>query len=473
MTWLTWRLLAGGGRARALMVLGCTAAVTVLLLLALTLVLLPRTAEEALYEVIADPGTRGGFVLAVLLLVLPPLLLLRQAVRFGTAARERRLAGLRVAGATPGDVRLLSTLEVALPALAGGALGVVGFWLLRSLAGGDPSQWDPALDGTCTYRDENGTTFTVTDCGSYLGGTLGQLVPRSVTPSWWMLLLVVLAVAAVGAVVGARLGGRLALSPHGVVRDRPARAPRPWGLLAVLVAVAVTPLSVAYYDWSDGLLTFVPIVIAVLGVVSLGPWVAHRAGARALRRTTRPAVLLASARLVADPRPAGRAAAAVGGIGLAGGGAVAFLVGLLNAGQAEAYYLIPLALVAGCLLVGLAVVCGTVAVHAVESLSDRRRSVAAQVAQGVPVEVLERSLRWEVGLVAVPLGVAGALLGGFALTALELEALSVGDVVLAAVVAVGAAAVMTVLVLAAVLLAVRAVRPAVRAAARPEHLRTA
>lgn len=472
MTWLTLQLLVRGERVRTLLVVGCTAVVTTLLLLALTLLLLPEVADEALYEVVADAGTRGGFVLAVLLLVVPPLLLLRQAVRFGTAARERRLAGLRVAGATPGDVRRLGALEVGLPALAGGVLGVVGFGALRALAGGVPVG-RPSLAEVCGVRDASGTTVEVRcETGSPIG-SLGQLVPSTVEPAWWMVLLVVLGVGLLGTAVGARVGGQVALSPHGVVRSRPASPPRPWGLAVVAVAVLSTPAALATYDWAGALSTFVVIAVAMLGVVSLGPWVAYRAGLRVLRRTERPAALLAAGRLVADPRPAGRAAAAVGGIGLAGGGAVGFLVDLVSAGQAEAYYLVPLALVAGCLLVGLAVVCGTVAVHAVESLGDRRRSVAAQVAQGVPVAVLERSLRWEAGLVAVPLGVIGGVLGALALSAVALYSPSLGDVLSVLLLGVVAGVVMAVLTLVAVVVTVRLVRPAVRSAVRPENLRTA
>lgn len=472
MTWLTLRLLVGGERLRTVLVVACTAAVTTLLLVALTLLLLPEVADEALYEVVADAGTRGGVVLAVLLLVVPPLLLARQAVRFGTAARERRLAGLRVAGATPGDVRRLGALEVGLPALAGGALGVLGFVVLRAVAGGTPTAPQPG--GPCGTTDDGGLTVTAADCGwSGAVGGLGQLVPRTVEPSWWMLLLVVLAVSAAGAVVGGRIGAQVALSPHGVVRRRPSSPPRPWGLLVLVGAVVAVPLALATYSWADGLGIFVLIAAAMLGVVSLGPWVAYRSGRRVLARTARPAALLAASRLLTDPRPAGRAASAVGGIGLAAGGSLGFLLDLITADQAEAYYLVPLGLVAGCLLVGLTVVCGTVAVHAVESLGDRRRSVAAQVAQGVPVDVLERSLRWEAGLVAVPLGVLGGVLGALTMGGASLYAPAVGDVVVLVLLAAVAGVVMATLTLLAVVLTVRLVRPALRSAVRPENLRTA
>jgi hypothetical protein len=109
-------LTRAGGWPRAVLLAGCTAVVCGLLLVAVALLRLPEQPEESLFSLVAESGLRGGTTLATVLLAVPPLLLLYQAVRLGTAARERRLAGLRLAGATPGQVRRLGAIEVGIPA---------------------------------------------------------------------------------------------------------------------------------------------------------------------------------------------------------------------------------------------------------------------------------------------------------------------------------------------------------------------
>jgi putative ABC transport system ATP-binding protein len=71
----------------------------------------------------------------------------------------------------------------------------------------------------------------------------------------------------------------------------------------------------------DGAFTLAGVLLVVLGAIALAPWVALRAGQRAARHTSDPATLIAAAHLVADPRPAGRAAAAIGAIGIVSGAA--------------------------------------------------------------------------------------------------------------------------------------------------------
>lgn len=89
------------------MLAACAAVSTALLLVAWTLLLLPTNPHELLFNLVAEPGLRGGTALATVLMVLPLLLLVHQVIRLGTSARERRLAALRLAGATPGEVRVL------------------------------------------------------------------------------------------------------------------------------------------------------------------------------------------------------------------------------------------------------------------------------------------------------------------------------------------------------------------------------
>jgi hypothetical protein len=71
---------------------------------------------------IQEDGIRSGVALAALLLAVASCLLAYQALRLGTAARDRRLAAFRLAGATPRQVRGLGAVEAGVAGLAGGIL---------------------------------------------------------------------------------------------------------------------------------------------------------------------------------------------------------------------------------------------------------------------------------------------------------------------------------------------------------------
>ena len=449
MTTIAAMLLRTGGRLRPLLVVLCTAVVTALALVAIAMALLPSQPEESLFGVVRDPGTRGGAAFAVVLMTLPLALLLHQALRLGNAGRQRRLAGLRLAGATPREVRLLGAAEVALPALVGAVLGVGLFWLLRQTIGGRG------------YDDlERGGLQGLVGADQSIG-----LVPTSVTPPWWSVLLVIAGVTLVGLVLGLRAGREVALTPHGVVRQQRFRPPRPWGALLILGAALLAPVSLSRSD--TVLIAVTAIALAVLGLVALAPWSAYVLGRVATRRMSSVAGLLAAQRLVTDPRPAGRAGAAVGGIGLVAGGVGALLGDLVGSGTLEFFYLFSVALVIVCLLATLVVVSLTLAVHSAESLTDRRRSMSSLHALGVPSEEIRASQLWEGSLVAVPMSLLGAVVGAAALSMVG-DGGAVGS--LGALIGVVAT---PLLALLAVRVAVALTAPVARRAIDPEHLRTA
>lgn len=442
MTRLAWTLLRAGGWPRALLVAACTAVSTGLLLVVVALLRLPEHPQEDLSRLVADPGTRYGTAFAVALLVVPPLLLLHQAIRLGTAVRDRRLAALRVAGATPAEVRRLGAFEVGAPALAGSAAGVGVYLVLRALLGGTPAPggWEANAD---------------------------KLVPLTVAPAWWQGVIVVVAVAAAGAVVGLSGIRRVVLTPFGVTRRQPSSPPRPWGILLLVAAVPVA--GAALVTGGGGLASQVlgaaVVGSTVLGVVSLASWVAAGTGRLLEPRVRSASGLLAARRLVADPRPAGRAASAVGGIALVSGGAATLLGDVLESG--DPFYFSSLALVGLCLLGALVVAAASLALHAVESLLDHKRSVASLAALGTDVGHLERAQRLEATYAALPLACLGVALGSAVLLPLT-DGLSARAVAL-----VGANLLLTpCLVWLALLAATRATAPLVRRAAEPAHLRT-
>jgi hypothetical protein len=380
----------------------------------------------------------------------PPLLLLLQAVRLGTSARERRLAGLRLAGATLADIRRIGGVEVGVPAFVGSLLGNVLYVGLRAALGGVDRRTDPRFD------PESGL----------------HLVPTTVGPTWWHAGLVVLGVTALGVFVG-RLGSSgLVVTPLGVARRTATRPPRPWAGLGLLLAA---PVSVGVYLLAFGdvrraastAVALAAVALAVLGMVALAAWAAYRAGLVAERRATSAAALLAARRLVSDPRPAGRAAAAVGGIALVSGGTGVLVASEMADGSSDPFYLTSLGLVAAALLVALAVVVGSLAVHSTETLMGQKRSMAALLAQGASTREVSRSQFWELLLASLPVTVLGVVLGSLALGAVGgLRPGPSSFLVLLNLVLTPA------LVVLAAFLATSLIRPLVRRSTSPEHLRT-
>jgi hypothetical protein len=100
---------------------------------------------------VANRGTRPGTAFAFGLMILPVAAFLYQTARLASPDRERRLAALRLAGATPRQVRLLGAVETTRSAALGTVCGAVAYvlleWSIRGLlhrpvtAAGVPRPW--------------------------------------------------------------------------------------------------------------------------------------------------------------------------------------------------------------------------------------------------------------------------------------------------------------------------------------------
>jgi len=450
---LAGTLVRAAGWPRTLLLAACTAVVTALLLVVIAYAELPAQPDEWLMSVVYDTGTRGGAAGGALVLALPPLVLLHQVVRFGTSARERRLAALRLAGATPREVRRLGAIEVGIPSAAGALLGVLLFWLLRAVAGG------------IRHDDVRTPSMYAQQVHRFVGNV--HLVPVTVAPPWWSYVAVVVGVSLLGVAVGLFATRAVVATPLGLVRRGRRAAPRPWGLVVIVLAIvfATSYTSAAWYDRmsddEDQIFGVALVAMALVGLMSLAPWLAWLTGRVAAARASSVAVVLGARRLVHDPRPAGRAAAGAGGIGLVAGGWAVFVA---DVSGDSGGYAGPLALVALMLLAALLVVVGSLAVHSVEQVVDRRPSIAALAAMGTPRSVVTASQRWELGLVAVPIATIGALAGALFLASVEWEP-GMGVAIVAAPVVTG------LLVWLAVVIAVGLVSPATRHVTDVAHLR--
>ena len=455
MNRIAWQLLRTGGWGRPALIAVSTALATGIVLVAATWTLLPADSPEV-FTVISEPGTRVGAVFGALLVALAPLLLLDQVVRLGTAARERRQAALRLAGATPREVARLGLLEVGLPATVGALLGPIV----------------PLLLGTA-----RGATYTDDFMGTAISA---QIVPTDPLPDLPIAMMIIAAVATAAVLVSSRASRRVSVSPLGVSRRQRRPDPRPWPLLLIPAGFALATVGyVALFDMlgnlGSSLAGIGSVLLIVLGLLLSAPWLAWRAGRRAERRARTATALVAARHLVSDPRPAGRAGSALAAVFLVLGGSVGIVFDLMgigpgngSSGGIDTYYLIGLAMVGFGLSMAFIVAVGSLAVHSVESLTDRRRSVAAMIALGTPRSDLSEIRRAEIRLVAVPLAAVGSILGCGVMTFA-----SSGDLLLTIGATAATAVVSLALVWAASHAAVLLTSPWTRDAGAPAHLRTA
>ncbi|MEV8591374.1 FtsX-like permease family protein [Streptomyces sp. NPDC052012] len=339
-----------------------------------------------------EPGTRSGVILALLLLLVPVLGFLGQCARVGAVHRDRRLAGLRLAGASPWQVRRIAALETGLACLLGSAVA---------------------------------TVFSVL--------TLLRLWERPTALTWAVMALVAVGVPVLGSAAGALALRRVVASPLGWVRRAGARPGRNAGLLflvgllltAGLALLAATSLSGPRSrpaGWHTPLTVFAALLAVGAGAVWLAGATSRITGRVLAGRARSAATLIAAQRLRDDPWAAARTHAAVLLVTVVGSGFMGIrhvFLDVLNSdkhlAEDTSYYTTGLDLTAAAIAVGLAIALSGLAVGTAESLATRRRGLAAQTAAGVPRTVLGRALLLETALPLAPAmllaGIGGAVIG--------------------------------------------------------------
>ncbi|MET9729305.1 FtsX-like permease family protein [Streptomyces sp. NPDC006458] len=334
-----------------------------------------------------QPGERSGMIVALLLLLVPVFGFLGQCARIGAVHRDRRLAGLRLAGASPWQVRRIAAAETGLACAVGSAVVTVFsvLFLLRV--------WTtaPAL-------------------------------------AWAGIAAVAVAVPVVGALVSVLALRRVVASPLGEVR-RVRRQARP-GLMFLLAVLAFGALAmVSLARMADGprpgpegpLTVLAGVVVVGAGALWLVGAASRLLGRLLAARTDDAAVLIAAERLRDDPWAAARTHAAVLLVTVVGTGFTGVRHALLDVLESQeqlaedmSFYTTGLNLTAAAIGVALLIVLGALAVGTAESLAARRRGLAAQTAAGVPQRVLGRALLLETALPLAPaVLLAGA--GGMAI----------------------------------------------------------
>ncbi|RQX17880.1 hypothetical protein DDE19_09785 [Micromonospora ureilytica] len=355
-----------------------------------------RWSEQYQHALLVEPGLRGGTAFALLMLMVPVLALAGQCARLGAPARDRRLAALRLAGATPGQVTRLVVLETGVAALFGTLVGLGVYLVGRDLL----------------HRPD----------------ARGQLaLPTDVLPSAGALAGVVLGLPVVAALATALMLRTVTTSPLGVSRKAAReRGPGPWAGLLIgfgVVSFALIRPAVQQLDDSGELAWLVPLLFAVgaltamVGVVIGTGWISYHCGVLLRRHARRAPALLAAGRLMADPWAGSRTFAALLAALIFGGGAAAQrayfatkdqldreqsrLAGAGGGGD-NPFYLSTMDLVDGAVAVAILIATGGLIVALVEGIVARRRAYAALVATGVPRATLSRSVAWQALAPAVP-----------------------------------------------------------------------
>lgn len=220
-------------------------------------------------------------LVAVLGLLLPTLALVTASTRVAAATRERRLAAIRLVGATPGQARALASVESGVAAVVGCAVGLGLFFAVRPIAAAG------ALAGDEWFLSDLRPPLL------HLAATLAG-VP-------------LLAVAA-----GLLALRRVELTPLGVVRHGRVRRVR--GLRMLPLALGLALLAGAWLQRGDLIRNEAlatawagsAFALVLVGLALAPAWLATLAARVVARRTRSVAALLAARRLAFEPTASGR-----------------------------------------------------------------------------------------------------------------------------------------------------------------------
>jgi len=345
-------------------------------------------------------------VVTFVALTIPVLALAAQCARLGAPARDRRLAAIRLAGATPGQTITIGAGESALAATIGSLAGTGIYAIARRL-----------MD----HPDRYGT----------------RPLPTDVLPPAWAVVAVVLVGPVLIGLLSARLLRRVGTTPLGVVRQvRRRRGPGPWaGLLIVggMVLFSLMPPAMRYAGrhhlqgpgWVPVVALYAGLIAVCVGIAIGAGFLGHTAGRLLGALGRSPASRLAGARLVADPWSGSRAMGVLMIAALFAGGTAgvyqmfvtqrrvddeAVRAATRAAGPAGAWlsstdgsFYTSTTMLVG-IAIGIAMAMGTLSqlVSLSETVTSRRRAYTALVATGVPRSVLIRTQMWQTFSIAVP-----------------------------------------------------------------------
>jgi len=287
------------------------------------------------------------------------LVLISTATRLAADRREERFAALRLVGGTPGDIRILATVEAVLSGFLGAVLGTVIFLLVR-----------PALAGAALV----GTRYFESDLTPTVAGYVAMLAGVPVT-------------AAIAALVSLR---RVQVSPLGVTRRATPKPPTFWRLVVLVIGVGVFVYGLSKTTRDGiGAPAYPGLLLTMIGLVIAGPWLTAQAARLFGRASSGSSALLATRRLADNPKGAFRGSSPTPPRTF--GETLQIRAARATTFEQILYAAVALTLiVAGCSL----------AVSVGGGLVDRKRPFTLLRVSGTPVSVLSRVVLFEA---AVPL----------------------------------------------------------------------
>ncbi|HEY8718676.1 hypothetical protein [Pengzhenrongella sp.] len=385
---------------RTAIVAGCVAVALALVLVALSIVAIapyssrgPSNSSMAtggLSTYVLASGLQPGVVAMILVATLPLLALALQAIRLGSTDRTRRSGVLRVAGATPHQLRLVSaarsTLPIALGGLLAGPVHVV-LWLLLGPALPGGSRFVPAPTARLALA-----WLTATVVVALVGAALGALDaadPPADTGTWQ--LGPIAGRAAIAVACCAMLVGGLVLMNGSARSSQDLVGPLVGGLLA----------------------------LALLTLGSLGFAANARRRARRLQRRGDAVAVLAAARVNADSAVLGRTGGTlfVAGVTLsvAGGLGTALVFFPAAASGAHRFYGTGIGATAVVVVLAGILAFASLVMSALDHVLTARRALATLAVLGGGEQIVRAAIATQFAVVAVPALTLGTALGGLAI----------------------------------------------------------
>ncbi|HWD04564.1 MAG TPA: ABC transporter permease [Amycolatopsis sp.] len=232
-------------------------------------------------EAEADPLLSLLAWVGIIVLLVPSLVLVASSARLTAARRERRLAAIRLAGATPGQVTSMVTGETVLSAGVGALLGLA---------------ISPALHGLASFVPWGGGTWLASDF----------TLPVALA------VFIVVAIPALVVLAGVLGLRRVLRNPLFATGGHTVKPLRWWRLLAVPVTGLFFFYAVSTSGDSGGPeAVLIGLFLLVASAIVVGPWVTSAVGGTFVRSWRRPSTLLAGRRLREDPKGAYRATAGI------------------------------------------------------------------------------------------------------------------------------------------------------------------
>ena len=420
------RLALAGSRADTLRVVltAASAALAMLAMLAAaTVVAIPELGaspdggaswnDQYTIAYLREPGLRQGITIALVLLVIPALVLAAQCGRLGAPARDRRLASIRLAGATPRQAMTVVAAETGVAGAVGALTGLGSYLVGRRLL------HDPGPDGKL-------------------------LLPTDVLPPWWVLTVLTVSLPLLAAGVAVVALRRVNVGPFGVVRRQRTQRPHIWPGLLVLPGIAIVAILEPLQHYATVHNVALPqdavflvgvgtgALLTVIGVVFGTGWISYTAGRALTRYGRRAPAMLAGRRLMSDPWAGSRAFAVVltcvalgaGAAGVKAAFTTDFAVRdevnrLSAAARGETFtprddldfYYSGFDLINVAVGVAAVIAAGGLLVTLSEGIVSRRRTYAHLSATGVPRSVLRRATMWQVLVPLAPASIVAAAAG--------------------------------------------------------------